>query len=105
MVVTYWRDGRAVGVEGLWIGMPVEDVLWVDIGNHRMQGMDNYWVHGNYYGAFNDSENRDVYEGFMQSRWRIEPFEKASRTLPPKNAYVIRGVTIPDEDAVRLGLI
>jgi len=85
--------------------MPTDGVLTVTINDHRMQGMDNYWVHEGYYGAFIDPENRDIYEGKMKSRWKIDPFEKASRILPPADAHVIRGVLIPDEDARRLGLI
>lgn len=105
VTVAYWRDDDVVEISGEWAEMPTTGVLWVDLGNHRMQGMDNYWVHEGYYGAFIDPENRDIYEGKMESRWKIDPFEKASRVLPPADAHVIQGVLIPDEDARRLGLI
>ena len=103
VAVTYWINGKPAQVVGLWEGMPKEGVLWVDVNNHRMQGMDNYWVHGNFYGGFSDPEND--YGGFRKSRWRIDPFERAKRQLPPHTAHVIRGVMLSDDDARELGLI
>ena len=103
ITVAYWLNGEVLELTGSWEGMLAENVLWVDIGNHRMQGMDNYWVHGSFYGGFSDPEND--YGGFRKTRWRIDPFERVKRQLPPHTAYVIRGVLIPDADAERLGLI
>lgn len=103
MRVAYWINRQVVVAVGPWENMRVEGVLWVEIGNHRMQGADNYWVHGNYYGGFTDPENH--YGGFRMTRWQLDPHKRVKRELPPPEAHVIRGVLIPDDDARELGLI
>ncbi len=101
-----YADGSTYSlVDGEWVYAPVKGVLWLQVGAHRLQGMDNYWVHGNFYGAFNDARNREWYDGPMKSRWQIHPFRKARRMLPPKSAHVVRGTMVSDSEARELGLI
>ncbi len=101
-----YADGTTYSsVDGGWVDAPDEGVLWLQVGAHRLQGMDNYWMHGDFYGAFNYDHNRGWYDGPMKSRWRIRPFQKAHRILPPKTAHVVHGAMVSDSEARELNLI
>jgi hypothetical protein len=95
-----------------WGELPTGGVIWVDVINggyrHRLQGHDNYWVHGNSFGVFNDPENWEWYGGkeqFFKWRWTGRGSEVVIPAHVPRKAHVLKGVTVSDEVAWELGLL
>ena len=115
-VVAYWEDSQVVfrgSGEFEWADLPTEDVLWVDVRDggfhHRLSGFDNYWVHDDAFGVFNDPENWGWYGGDPKRQaFAWEWTGVGSRTVRPgvpDGARVLRGVLVPDEVAWELGLM
>ena len=109
--VLYWNGREAESVVAdRWRDYPVEGVLWADLwqnGYHtRLVGLDNYWLHGDAFGVFNDPENYDWYPGkqAMAFRWTGAGSEEIEPVVPP-GAHVLRGVMVPDEVARELGIL
>ena len=110
--VVYWR-GRTRTITNRdmrWGDLPTENVVWVDVMRdgyrHRLQGFDNYWVHDDAFGVFNDPENAAWYPGAQALAWRWTGAgsEVIAPVVPPF-AHVLRGVLLPDEVARELGLL
>ena len=113
--VAYW-EGRVVfraSTDYLWSDLPTEGVLWVDVRrggyHHRLVGMDNYWLHGDSFGVFNDPSNWAWYGGgpeaqYVAWRWVGGGSERIDPSVP-EAAHVLRGVLVPDEIAWELGLL
>lgn len=91
--VAYWEDPS--------------QVIWVDLGHRRLQGMDWFFVGSRSYGMWNDPRNRDVYEGRMSvGFWFIDGVETEMDVfvIPPR-AVVYEGYMLTDEQARFVGLI
>lgn len=102
--VTYWREGRAVSLDGPdWHLLPVDGVLWVEVGRggltHRLLGADGYWVDGDRYGVTYDGRTRQLYGGCRYAAWRWPAGGAVplGDVPPPQGAHVIRGVQVTDE--------
>ena len=93
-----------------WRDAPTTGVLWVDVMRdgyrHRLSGHDNYWVHDDAFGVFNDPENREWYGGAQATAWRWTGSGSESiDPVVPRHARVLRGVLVPDDVARELGLL
>lgn len=110
---TCYEDGRVTNYTWLdtdWWNLPDRIIyvdLWLDGANHRrrLQGMDNYYLDGRYYGMFNDPENEDIYEGLQEVGWHLtaEGQEQGHKHTPGPS-QVKKGVMIPQDLAERLGV-
>lgn len=107
ITVAYWLNDAVTNVTGSWAGMPAEGVLWVQVPNRRLQGFDNYWVHENCYGVFNDSENYDLYEGLQAIAFcdTDEGEVQLEDPSPPEGIQILRGQMLTDEQAKTVGLL
>jgi hypothetical protein len=93
--------------------MPVDNVLWVDINykgwRRRLNGADNYWVDpaNLQYGVYNDTENDAWYLGLDPSAYQTGDNGETDlgATTPGAGVHVIKGVYLPDAEAITLGLI
>ena len=102
--VLYWDGRDAVRVIAVWREYPVEGVLWVDLMHagfrQRLQGRDNYWVHDDAFGAFNDPHNLAWYGGDPTKQaeaWRALPTGSILiDPTPPSSAHILRGILVPD---------
>ena len=110
--VVYWRGvPRTITNRDMrWGDLPTDGVLWVDVTRdgyrHRLSGHDNYWVHGDAFGVFNDPENAAWYGGAQATAWRWTGSGSESiDPVVPRHARVLRGVLVPDDVARELGLL
>ena len=97
-----------------WRDLPTEGVLWVDVEqggyHHRLSGHDNYWIHGDSFGVWNDQQNWAWYGGGPEAQYHAWQWVRGgSRSvvppIVPDSAHVIRGVLVPDEFAREIGLL
>ncbi|MFU8868668.1 hypothetical protein [Natronococcus sp.] len=74
---------------------------------HRLGGLDVYWVLGDTYGAFADPENLELYGGApaVAYRWNEHGHVALEDTRPPPAALFARGILIPDDEARQIGLL
>jgi hypothetical protein len=83
-----------------------DQVIWVWVGNHRLQGMDNYWVDWPRYGMFNDPVNIDWYPGRQEVAWEWTPDgEIEIDPTPPDGVTIHRGFMLTTEQAEFVGLL
>lgn len=99
--VTYWIDGGIWTFVNEWKNMRHYGVLWVDIVHgehmHRLLGADGYWVADDLYGVtFEDAHPK--YGGYKYAMWQVtdDGMEFLGEIEPPIDAYIIRGIEIPD---------
>lgn len=94
-----------------WRHLPTEGVLEVRLylgsGHQGLRGMDNYWLHGDEFGVFNDPENFSWYQGYQAVTWRLEDgsFVRYADEQPPRQARVIRGIMVDDDIAREVGIL
>ena len=108
-------------VEHWWGRLPLETVhgldgptdgvtrVYLSRGDETMilSGFDNYWVHEDRFGIFNDEENFGWYEGEQSAGYRWPEGENAHRddSPIPAGAKLWRGVMLPDDEAKEVGLL
>ena len=83
-----------------WRTLPDSGLLWVDVwwkNRHRLIYADYYWALGNKYGMVYDGTHCPA----SCATWHIG--ERGRRTTPPpRDAYLIAGGMIADEEWARL---
>lgn len=93
--------------------VPRDGVVYVEIERdgckQQLRGMDNYWidVESKTFGAFNDPENADSYEG-MQAiafRWDESGHVFIGEVTAPPSAIIVHGIMLPDDRAKEIGLL
>lgn len=76
-------------------------VVFIDVYTNgqsiRLAGYDNYWRHGNNVGMFNDPEHIEEF-GHLCSFHASEQGFIRTDIEPPKDAHILRGVWLPDEE-------
>jgi hypothetical protein len=105
--VAYHEGGGVAfrNASGAWRDLPTQRVLWVDLAwgpwRQRLAGRDNFWLHGDTFGLFNDPENLSVYGGdprAQASAWRATTDGSIPISpIPPAGAHVLAGILLPDE--------
>ena len=91
-------DGPTNGVTRIYVRRGAETMI--------LSGRDNYWVHGERFGCFNDEENYHRW-GRQESAWRWPEGENPQRIEDPlpAGAKLWRGVMLPDAEAKEVGLL
>jgi hypothetical protein len=86
-----------------------ENIIWIDLPHRRLQGYDNYWIKGQFYGVWNDDENMGtMYEGIQGCSWAWVPGvgeQRFRKWAPMEGADLYRGFMLTDEQASFVGLI
>lgn len=84
-----------------------DQVIWIDLPGHRLQGFDNYWIDWPFYGMFQDDENMgtlypaDDIQG-LAYEWGVGYLDD---WRPPPGVHIYRGYMLNDEQARFVGLI
>jgi len=98
--VAYWQDDNLTIITSEdmgWEDLPEEGVLWVEVGNQRLQGMDRYWLHepSGSFGAFIVDYDQYDHNG---------PYEASYGPGGEGYVHILKGAWVPDEVAQELGI-
>jgi hypothetical protein len=82
-----------------------EQVIWVDVGPRRLQGMDFMWVGEDRYGMWNDPRNRHIYDGRQAVAWTWDGATEEEAWPCEIRGRVYEGFMLTTEQAEAVGIL